>query len=191
MKLKNLLALLLALVLTLSCCTAFAEEAAPAETPEAMEGAEGNAAESDDMPLFDSVFFQNMEATIPEYMAASETRALSAVLMLLEIMNWNDAATLEIVTGESLPTMYITASSELGDDGLSVYYFYPDLNKMVLATYAASLKQCYVAVLDAKGEPAALMEGLVSEGILGSYEEISLADYYNALTQVQQIFQGE
>lgn len=191
MKLKNLLALLLALVLTLACCTAFAEEAAPAETPEAMEGAEGNAAESDDMPLFDSVFFQNMEATIPEYMAASDTRALSAVLMLLEIMNWNDAATLEIVTGESLPTMYITASSELGDDGLSVYYFYPDLNKMVLATYAASLKQCHVAVLDAEGEPAALMESLVSEGILGSYEEISLTDYYNALTQVQQIFQGE
>lgn len=191
MKLKNLLALLLALVLTLACCTAFAEEAAPAETPEAVEGAEGNAAESDDMPLFDSVFFQNMEATIPEYMAASETRALSAVLMLLEIMNWNDAATLEIVTGESLPTMYITASSELGDDGLSVYYFYPDLNKMVLATYVASLKQCHVAVLDAEDEPAAVMEGLVSEGILGSYEEISLTDYYNALTQVQQIFQGE
>ena len=191
MKLKNLLALLLALVLTLSCCTAFAEEAAPAETPEAMEGAEGNAAESDDMPLFDSVFFQNMEATIPEYMAASETRALSAVLMLLEMMTWNDAATLEIVTGESLPTMYITSSSELGDDGLSVYYFYPDLNKMVLATYVASLKQCHVAVLDAEDEPAVVMEGLVSEGILGSYEEISLADYYNALTQVQQIFQGE
>lgn len=191
MKLKNLLALLLALVLTLACCTAFAEEAAPAETPEAMEGAEGNAAESDDMPLFDSVFFQNMEATIPEYMAASETRALSAVLMLLEMMNWNDAATLEIVTGESLPTMYITASSELGDDGLSVYYFYPDLQKMVLATYVASLKQCHVAVLDAEDEPAAVMEGLVSEGILGSYEEISLTDYAAAMNQINQALQGE
>lgn len=191
MKLKNLLALLLALVLTLACCAAFAEEAAPTETPEAMEGAEGNAAESDDMPLFDSVFFQNMEVTIPEYMAASETRALSAVLMLLEMMNWNDAATLEIITGESLPTLYITASSELGDDGLSVYYFYPDLNKMVLATYVASLNQCHVAVLDAEGEPAAVMEGLVSEGILGSYEEISLTDYAAAMNQINQALQGE
>ena len=194
MKLKNLLALLLALALTLSCGAAFAEEAAPAETaetPEAMEGAEGDAAESGDMPLFDSVFFQNMEVTIPEYMAAPETRAMSAVLMLLEMMNWNDAATLEIITGESLPTLYITASSELGDNGLSVYYFYPDLQKMVLATYVASLNQCHVAVLDAEDEPAAVMEGLVSEGILGSYEEISLTDYAAAMNQINQALQGE
>ena len=194
MKLKNLLALLLALALTLTCCAAFAEEAAPAEaaeTPEAMEGAEGDAAESGDTLLFDSAFFQNVELNIPDYMAAPETRAMSAVLMLLEMLNWNDAATLEVITGESLPTLYITASSELGDDGLSVYYFYPDLQKLVLATYVASLKQCHVALLDAEGDPAAVMDGLVSEGVLGSYEEISLTDYAAAMNQINQAIQGE
>ncbi len=62
---------------------------------------------------------------------------------------------------------------------------------MVLATYVASLNQCHVAVLDAEGEPAAVMEGLVSEGILGSYEEISLTDYATAMNQINQAIQGE
>ena len=63
--------------------------------------------------------------------------------------------------------------------------------QMVLVTYVASLNQCHVAVLDAEGEPAAVMEGLGSEGILGSYEEISLTDYATAMNQINQAIQGE
>lgn len=198
MKLKRLLALLVALAMTLTCCAALAEEAAPAEAaetaaaaepaeaPEAMEGAEGEAAESEETQFFDSIILHEMEITAAEYMATPETRALSSVLMLLEMFAWNDPAAMEVLNTESLPTLYITASTSLGEDGLSFYYFYPELQKLVCATYISSTGQCAVLLLDAPDEPAVTMEGLIASGVLAAYEEISLTDFANAMNLINQ-----
>lgn len=171
---KKLLALLLALALTLSCGAAFAEEAP---------------ADEEASTLYDSVLLPEVEISGSDWMSTAENRAMFAVLLMLDLYLCQDEAISQAFNDCGVPTLFVSASSELGYDALIVYYFFEEEKMMASATYFPLLGQ-YSAFLaeDVPADPTTVMDALQERGLFADYTPISLADYGQALESLSGVF---
>ena len=190
MKLKNLLALLLALVLTLSCCAAFAEESTEADIAagltDALETEEEAASEEtageeeeSTTQFYDASLISAADLTAAEWMSSAETRALFAVLLNLEIATCDNAEAVALLDEAGIPTMYITDSVTADLQTITVLFFLEDLEKVT------------VGINDISADPELVMVAMQSEGIFTDYESISFGDYYQALSDLNDAVNGE
>lgn len=202
MKLKNLLALLLALVLTLSCCTAFAEESTEADIAagltDALETEEEAASEEtageeeeSTTQFYDASLISAADLTAAEWMSSAETRALFAVLLNLEIAACDNAEAVALLDEAGIPTMYITDSATADLQTITVLFFLEDLEKVIFAMYVPLLDQFTVGINDISADPELVMVAMQSEGIFTDYESISFGDYYQALSDLNDAVNGE
>ena len=202
MKLKNLLALLLALVLTLSCCAAFAEESTEADIAagltDALETEEEAASEEtageeeeSTTQFYDASLISAADLTAAEWMSSAETRALFAVLLNLEIATCDNAEAVALLDEAGIPTVYITDSATADLQTITVLFFLEDLEKVIFAMYVPLLDQFTVGINDISADPELVMVAMQSEGIFTDYESISFGDYYQALSDLNDAVNGE
>ena len=177
MKLKNLLALFMALLLTLSCY-AFAEEASDGETED-----------STSSYFVPSSFLGPL--TIEEWMSSAENRALIAMTEMLLAISFN-AETQPLLGGDSdFPTVYITDSANADTESITVLFFLEDLEKLVSTMYAPALNQFTVTITDNSEDPELFLSNMESNGSLTGYEFIPIEECFQALFHLSATLNGE
>ena len=203
MKLKNLLALLMALILTLSCC-AFAEEATEApeadiaagltdalETEEEAAAEEATGEEESTTQFYDASLISAAELTAEEWMSSAETRALFAVLLNLEVIGCDNAEAVALMDEAETPTMYITDSATADLQTITVLFFLEDLEKVIFTMYVPLLDQFTLTIIDNSADPELVMAAMKSGEVFSDYEFIPFEDYFQALSDLNDAVNGE
>ena len=157
MKLKNLLALLLALVLTLSCCAAFAEESTEADIAagltDALETEEEAASEEtageeeeSTTQFYDASLISAADLTAAEWMSSAETRALFAVLLNLEIATCDNAEAVALLDEFTVGINDISADPELVMVAMQSEGIFTDYESISFGDYYQALSDLNDAV---------------------------------------------
>ena len=186
MKLKNLLALLLALVLALSCCAGFAETAADEDAAGALDSEEEAAAgEESQTQFFDDTLISSLDMTTSDWMLNGQTQALFAVLLMLEVATCDVVALMDDC---SVPELYITSSlnTDTDLDAIVVFYFLKEEQRLVQAMYVPLLNQFTASITEVTVDPELLMDALQAKGLFSDYQHISFADYSDALNALSE-----
>ena len=178
--LKNLLALLLALVLALSCCAGFAETAAD-------EDAAGGGDLRRGLPGVDTLI-SSLDMTTSDWMLNGQTQALFAVLLMLEVATCDDPEVVALMDDCSVPELYITSSlnTDTDLDAIVVFYFLKEEQRLVQAMYVPLLNQFTASITEVTVDPELLMDALQAKGLFSDYQHISFADYSDALNALSE-----
>lgn len=187
--LKNLLALLLALVLALSCCAGFAETAADEDAAGALDSEEEAAAgEESQTQFFDDTLISSLDMTTSDWMLNGQTQALFAVLLMLEVATCDDPEVVALMDDCSVPELYITSSlnTDTDLDAIVVFYFLKKEQRLVQAMYVPLLNQFTASITEVTVDPELLMDALQAKGLFSDYQHISFADYSDALNALSE-----
>ena len=194
MKLKTLLALLLALVLALSCCVGFAENASNKDVANALKSEEKAADDGEESQtrFFDDTLISSLDMTTSDWMLNGQTQALFAVLLMLEVATCDDPEVVALMDDCSVPELYITSSlnTDTDLDAIVVFYFLKEEQRLVQAMYVPLLGQFTASITEVTVDPELIMDALQAKGLFSDYQHISFSDYSDALNALSEAVSG-
>lgn len=197
MKFLRILAALLAVVLMCGSCLAEEGNALQTLIDGLIEEALSADADSDD----DSDYVEYTATLLPEldfdldgWLETSYMRSIFSVLLMVEMIDVEEYGIDGLIEEYYLPTVYL-AGPAAGDYGAPIYafYFFTDGSEgySLNVIYSTSDGSYVGFVNEVYGDPSTYLDVFYEEGICGEYYEVSSDDFMTALTDLDEIINGD
>lgn len=151
-------------------------------TPAVSEGANGI--------VCSTSIIHELDVSADEWLLSPELRAMFAIIMQFEIYSAAEYD-LSAISDYNSPTIYVCQPAGMEGSAVGVASFYPEDGIMLTATYTPG-ETTYTASMSAiSGDPAAMTEALMADGVYSACHEVSDADNRNIAAMINAAMTGE
>lgn len=193
MKLMRILAALLAMLLVCGSCLADEVSGLQAMIDDMIEDAQ-NSNSDNEYVQYTADLLPELDMTLDDWLDSSYMRAIFSVLLMLETANVEEFDVNGMVDEYGMPSVYIAGPAE-GDYGSPIYAFYffgdTDSGTLMSIIYSTSTGDYTGMLSEVTAKPSAYLDIFVSEGVCGEYYEISDYEFSSAISDLNEIINGD
>ena len=195
MKFLRILAAMLAMMLVCGSCLADSAESLQTLIDGMIEEALNSGSDDDgEYTEYTAEVIPALEITHEEWLSSSYMRSVFSVLLMVEMTDIEEFGIDGLIDEYGVPTVYVAAPAE-GDYGDPIYTFYFFMDGDTgysLSVIYYDIDGTYSGfVTDVYSDPLTYVELFYEEGICGEYYEVTPDEFTTALTDLNEIMNGD